>query len=542
MKTKVKSWVQQERNMRGFKGKFPAKAPEIVKRKTPYQPKLPSEQNSNPFARQLASGDKDVRDATFVSLSKWLGAKSDIDVLDMKKIWKGLFYAMWHADGWDVQEELAEQMACLVHSLKHKVALSYVGVFYITARREWIGIDRHRMDKYLLLVRRLTSQVLRYCADREWEVKATTDVAQMMMRTALIPTGQGELGVVDVGLRLHVAELFVPELRKVAAGKDDVEIGCDPDKENEANGGAPRTVFKKRAGEAGGGKDASSSSMKNNNKNKRKKIKGGAAAKPQNKPKPVPSDVVEILLQPFAALLQFDRHAPLHKRIIEQVFEAVVEGAEGGRAEQMLAAAADDDEEEKEEDDDEDEEERGLDPEERAECAAALMVRLEAVTMKKMAQSFIELGAEEGVDDINRESLYELHTMLKKAAKRAAKAKTMSSAGAGDGGQGSAGKKRKAGKEVPIEPEPESDEDEDEEEEEEEESDEEEEESDEDEMEDSFVTATEDSMAVDEDESNESDEEESEEEEEDALTPSKRRNLGKTFDRVKEAEEEEEED
>ena len=43
---------------------------------------------------------EDVRDATFVSLSKWLGAKATIDVLDMKKIWKGLFYAMWHADGY----------------------------------------------------------------------------------------------------------------------------------------------------------------------------------------------------------------------------------------------------------------------------------------------------------------------------------------------------------------------------------------------------------------------------------------------------------
>ena len=53
-------------------------------------------------------------------------------------------------------------MASLVHKLKHKVALSYVGVFFITARREWVGIDRHRMDKYLLLVRRVTSHVPRY--------------------------------------------------------------------------------------------------------------------------------------------------------------------------------------------------------------------------------------------------------------------------------------------------------------------------------------------------------------------------------------------
>lgn len=115
MKTKVKSWVQQERNMSGFKGKFPKAPPQIVKRKTPYQPKLPSPRESggdgsNPFAKQLACGDKEVRDATFAALAKWLGAKAGtVDILDMKKIWKGLFYAMWHADGWDVQEEVGRE-------------------------------------------------------------------------------------------------------------------------------------------------------------------------------------------------------------------------------------------------------------------------------------------------------------------------------------------------------------------------------------------------------------------------------------------------
>ena len=38
-----------------------------------------------------------------------------------------------------MQEEVAEQMAGLIHRLKHKVALSYAGVFFITARREWVG-------------------------------------------------------------------------------------------------------------------------------------------------------------------------------------------------------------------------------------------------------------------------------------------------------------------------------------------------------------------------------------------------------------------
>ena len=49
-----------------------------------------------------------------------------------------------------------------------------------------MGIDRHRMDKYLLLVRRMTSHMLRYCADRDWDVSTVTDVCEMLMRTALV--------------------------------------------------------------------------------------------------------------------------------------------------------------------------------------------------------------------------------------------------------------------------------------------------------------------------------------------------------------------
>jgi hypothetical protein len=64
-----------------------------------------------------------------------LGARTAVDMLDMKKIWKGLFYAMWHADGWDVQAEVAEQMASAMHKLKHRVAL--------------VGPGRHCMPRYM---------------------------------------------------------------------------------------------------------------------------------------------------------------------------------------------------------------------------------------------------------------------------------------------------------------------------------------------------------------------------------------------------------
>ena len=88
MKLKVKSHVQQARNMRGHKDKFPAPPPDLNRRDGPYEPRVPTKENDgvNPFARQLASGDKDVRDATFAALVKWLGSRTDVPLIDMKKI------------------------------------------------------------------------------------------------------------------------------------------------------------------------------------------------------------------------------------------------------------------------------------------------------------------------------------------------------------------------------------------------------------------------------------------------------------------------
>ena len=333
--------------------------------------------------------------------------RTDVPLIDMKKIWKGLFYAVWHADGWDVQEELCEQIAGLMHELRHKVALTYLGVFYITARREWVGIDRHRMDKYLLLVRRCTSHALRYCANRNWRSDVVQDIAAVFEKAALVA---GTKGMVDVGLRLHISELFVGELRKVASGKDKVVVGCDPDDANEPNGGAPRTVFRSKAETNGEGHAHTTS------RNKRKgslSVNDSKRASTAHAPTLVPSEATEAFLNAFATVLRFDQHKPLHGRVLGAVFEAAAEGADGGVAQQALLNEAFEFDE-----DDVDE----IDPKARKEAlAAATMVRLDAATMKRMSRAFIDLGAADGVGDLNRESLYHVHTLFRKAAKRGAR-------------------------------------------------------------------------------------------------------------------------
>jgi hypothetical protein len=44
-----------------------------------------------------------TRERGLQALAKWLSLRQHVSDLDMRKIWKGLFYAFWHSDKAPVQ-------------------------------------------------------------------------------------------------------------------------------------------------------------------------------------------------------------------------------------------------------------------------------------------------------------------------------------------------------------------------------------------------------------------------------------------------------
>jgi hypothetical protein len=49
-----------------------------------------------------------------------------------------------------------------------QVSFSYFNCFIRTMRREWFGIDRHRLDKFLMLIRAFVHQLFVYLATKKW--------------------------------------------------------------------------------------------------------------------------------------------------------------------------------------------------------------------------------------------------------------------------------------------------------------------------------------------------------------------------------------
>lgn len=116
---------------------------------------------------KLAHTDKQVRDRAVKHLSSYLHA-STLSTLSLRKLCKGLFYwyfplflisSFWMSDKQHVQLHLAETLSRLLMSLPLQQATAYNDAWWWILSREWAGIDRIRLNKYYMFMRKMYSQV-----------------------------------------------------------------------------------------------------------------------------------------------------------------------------------------------------------------------------------------------------------------------------------------------------------------------------------------------------------------------------------------------
>ncbi|KAI0594543.1 nucleolar protein,Nop52-domain-containing protein [Biscogniauxia sp. FL1348] len=120
---------------------------------------------SMPFIKNLASSDRKIRDSALSTLRAFLsGSRRQLSTTDNLKLWKGLFYSLWMCDRALPQQQLCADLAGLTRALPDEAAVApWLAAFWATVAREWTtGIDVLRMEKFLLLVRRV------FAASLEW--------------------------------------------------------------------------------------------------------------------------------------------------------------------------------------------------------------------------------------------------------------------------------------------------------------------------------------------------------------------------------------
>jgi ribosomal RNA-processing protein 1 len=134
--------------------------------------------------------------------------------LEMLKLWRGLYMCMWHSDKPLVQEELAENLASFVHVLvRREVVFLFIKSFFSIMSREWLSIDRLRLDKFYMLIRRMIRHSFQFLLDNEWDRGLVNSLVQLLSDGPLNP----DLSKVCSGVQLHVVEVYLPELLTVGA-------------------------------------------------------------------------------------------------------------------------------------------------------------------------------------------------------------------------------------------------------------------------------------------------------------------------------------
>ncbi|KAF9245817.1 Nop52-domain-containing protein [Melanogaster broomeanus] len=124
--------------------------------------------------------------------------------------------SFWMSDKPLVQQALAQELAELVLTITNlPSSLNFLKGFWSTTVREWNGIDRLRMDKYYMLVRRFVNASFRLLARSKWDVSALQEYNSILASTGgpLCPTDLR----VPASLTFHLTEIYLEELEKALA-------------------------------------------------------------------------------------------------------------------------------------------------------------------------------------------------------------------------------------------------------------------------------------------------------------------------------------
>ncbi|KAF7837985.1 ribosomal RNA processing protein 1-like protein [Senna tora] len=160
--------------------------------------------------KQLACCNKATRDKALRVLFKtWLPSQSQLPEDDMKKLWKGLFYCIWHADKVPVQADLIDRLSSLLLVLDLGLSVQYFSAFLLSMRREWSGIDALRLDKFYLLIRRFVHNFFVLLKKNSWDLGLT----QRLMGVLDERTFSANDNLQGNGVNYHIASIFLEELK-----------------------------------------------------------------------------------------------------------------------------------------------------------------------------------------------------------------------------------------------------------------------------------------------------------------------------------------
>ncbi|XP_073144317.1 uncharacterized protein [Henckelia pumila] len=162
--------------------------------------------------KYLASCNTTVRSQSLRLIQSWLASQPhQLSESDIKKLWKGLFYCIWHADKTPNQVALIDKLTSLFLSLQPSFSLEFFRGFLLTLRREWSGIDRLRLDKFYLLIRRFVRALFELMRLRKWDCELLGKYLRVLEDDGFL----AEDKLQGNGVNYQVASVYLEELKGI---------------------------------------------------------------------------------------------------------------------------------------------------------------------------------------------------------------------------------------------------------------------------------------------------------------------------------------
>ncbi|KAG5949613.1 hypothetical protein E4U53_005816 [Claviceps sorghi] len=120
------------------------------------------------------------------------------------------------------QQALATELASLPFSLPPSSRGPFLRAFWQVLSRQWTHIDALRMDKFLLLVRRVFAAHVRCARENRWQGPLVDVVVEILEEECF--DVRERPGGVALGLRLHVLDLWVDEMEREGAVGDKLGV------------------------------------------------------------------------------------------------------------------------------------------------------------------------------------------------------------------------------------------------------------------------------------------------------------------------------
>lgn len=165
---------------------------------------------SSTFVKQLAANDLPTRKKAIKSLKSFISSRKNFPLMEYEKLWKGLFYAMWFSDKPRPQQYLAKELGELVLDVPAKEYEKFVLAYWLIITKEWSGIDHHRLDKFLLLVRRSLHYQIKRLKVEEYNESLMNSFLEDLKKCPL----SGDKRIPN-GIPFHIIDIYCDELEKI---------------------------------------------------------------------------------------------------------------------------------------------------------------------------------------------------------------------------------------------------------------------------------------------------------------------------------------